>query len=68
MVLKASIAESLIDTTVGLEVITDDTSVEEGSRDLATTRRVMSVSVTMPTRLPVELVMTDASLLFAESI
>jgi len=61
IVARASIAESDIDTHVGFGVITLDTPVDEGSRYLATTRRVISVSDKIPATPPAALVIKAAS-------
>jgi len=59
-------AESLIETTVGLAVITFETLVLPASRSFATSRRVTSVSVKIPARDPSIPITNDAEpLLFA---
>jgi len=52
MSVRASIAESDKDTHFGLGVIIDEAKVSEASKCRDTRRRVISVSVIMPVRLP----------------
>ena len=68
IVVKASIAESVKATHVGFCVIISDKRVTLGSTNFATTRRVMSVSVTMPANAPFSFTTTQAFPLLAASI
>jgi len=65
---NASMAKSSIETILGLMVITFDTKVNDGFRFFATTLRVISISVNIPTRLPRESTIRAASLRLFESI
>mmetsp|Transcript_2100 Transcript_2100/g.2551 ORF Transcript_2100/g.2551 Transcript_2100/m.2551 type:complete len:337 (+) Transcript_2100:986-1996(+) len=62
---NASIAESVMVTQVGLGVMTWDNSVVAGSRCLAATRRVISVSVIIPTKVAESSIITAALLRLA---
>ena len=68
MVTNASIAESVIETQVGLAVITSDTPVDLADNCFATTRRVTSVSVMIPARPPWALTIRAASPLLVASV
>lgn len=61
MVTSASIAESDMATQVGSAVMTFATEVADAGNCLATTRRVISVSVMIPARLPLAFTIKAAS-------